>query len=306
MKAIRITILSILSIILLTGCNNAKETNSTTTRNEYTQNDVNYDSKDQAAISKANGLQEIDLFKDISVTYWGTAPEAGLEITNNSKEDLLMNVRYSADIDKGLSNGDTITITAHLTDAHAERSGYFFTANEKQYIVEDADEYITNYYDIDENALTKMDELARNEIENKMNWYKLDTRYVNHIHPNADIHVFDTSDIRKTSELKSINLVGAFLLHKKPEMEYGNHNFVYLVYEVIVTDSYKPEGTTIYMPARFPRLVKKGTGETDLGWINEMNRDVYLYTDYNLMYNDIIIANSELYADTYYYEEIIY
>lgn len=77
---------------------------------------------------KVSGLEEVetfDPFEAITITFTGNAPDAVVQIDVNRDNPAIQDLHFGVDKERGLSNGDVITISANITG--------------------DVDEYVTKY-----------------------------------------------------------------------------------------------------------------------------------------------------------------
>jgi len=109
---------------------------------------------------KVSGLEKIgefDPFKYIEVAFSGKGPNGSASVTKSS-DDIASYIDYTIDKNYGLSNGDSVTVTASIPyeTTFIEKFGMLPSAYEKQYTVEGLSEYVTASTAISDEALNKM------------------------------------------------------------------------------------------------------------------------------------------------------
>ena len=93
-------------------------------------------------------LKKIDVFEDIEVVVSGAAPHATVEVYSNSSNPFVQSIHFYATPDNGLSNGDTITITADVAKSYAKQNGYRLADDTMKYKLKDVPSYITDTSDL--------------------------------------------------------------------------------------------------------------------------------------------------------------
>ncbi len=86
--------------------------------------------------------ESVDLFKDLEIQFDGVSGEASLVINNNSEHPFVKYVRYEADNDSELSNGDKIVIEARYDEDDAIEHGCVPILLSKEYEVQGLGKYI--------------------------------------------------------------------------------------------------------------------------------------------------------------------
>lgn len=87
---------------------------------------------------EVEGLSEatvLDGFADITVTVSGMSPNLKAAVTNNSSNEFLKTVRYTLSKSTGISNGETITITANYNKEDAQEQGFVLETDTYEYTV---------------------------------------------------------------------------------------------------------------------------------------------------------------------------
>ena len=92
----------------------------------------------EISLGEVENLSEatvLDAFTDISVTVSGMSPNLKAAVTNNSSNEFLKTVRYTLSKSTGISNGETITITANYDEEDAIEQGFVLESDTYEYTV---------------------------------------------------------------------------------------------------------------------------------------------------------------------------
>ena len=189
-----------------------------------------------------SGLTEggtLDLFEDLNVTVSGTAPNG--EIRVSGKYD----VDYECSKSDGLSNGDTVTITAKvpynnmtLNEYCARNLNGLPKSDSYTYTVSGLDSYITKIDDIPADLLTSMQTQAE------------------------DVYVAQAADDGIT--LTSYEYQGCYFLQAKDPDIWGDQNKVYLIYKLSGTGDDGAFTSYSYVQFADLKIYSDGTAYTDL------------------------------------------
>jgi hypothetical protein len=143
---------------------------------EDLEEEYNVDFKFDTVEITVEGLEirpEFDPFEYMEVSYSGIAPSGYISISSASTP--IGTINYSASATSGLRNGDTVTITAYsssyidLVDLALEYD-YQLTSDTMEYTVSGLDEYIDSIDDINDEALSMLQEQAVNAFYASTNW----------------------------------------------------------------------------------------------------------------------------------------
>lgn len=157
-------------------------------------------------------IETFDAFKDVEVTFSGTAPDGSASVTNNATDEAARSIYFAAEPSSGLKNGDTVIISIQnnysdgLEAYFAETYGKIPDATEKTYTVEGLSAYMTSASEMPADMLEKM---------------KKDTedRFMASV----------ARDWNEECTVEGIQYIGNYFLTSKDS--YG-HNQMYLVYKV--------------------------------------------------------------------------
>lgn len=111
--------------------------------------------------------QELDVWTGLDVTFTGISPDGSAEAVYNGSDPFVKeNVRYIIDSAWGLSNGDTVKVTASCSQSVLDENNYVLSETEKTFTVEGLSFYPAdlNGYDLSDIDDTLM-ELARKKAD---------------------------------------------------------------------------------------------------------------------------------------------
>ena len=235
---------------------------------------------------EVKGLEEaetIDPFADVTVEYDGFAPELTVNITNNSSNEYLSGLTYTADITDGLRPGDTFTVTVDADEESAFSHGYILTETSKEYTCEECNFYVEDIADIQDGTLDKL----KGDAEDIIN-----AAY---------------ADAVDSLSNNGLNFVGYCVYNPKTLDSvtwYGNG--IWLIYKTTVSHvegDFEP--SEIYLTVRFKNLVEyadgsqvydegeflKGSSNIEYGFFSSVKGD----TDSDRLYSDLITRNQDEY-----------
>ena len=250
---------------------------------------------------KVEGLTQVtafDAFADIEVSFSGIAPNGKATLMNNSRDEACMSYTYSLDVNSGLSNGDTVTVTIseNAIDRVAEQTGKAPEVMSKQYTVTGLSAYVTELSQISGEAMKSMQKEAEDGL-------------------NAHI----AKSWADVEHLEGMKYLGSYLLVRKPHVSSGNENILFLVYEISYGNTYNDADyhTTYYYYVRYRNLYNDGDGKTvvDLSdratpsnWLNFEVRNRYGSAYYTYGYQtlqDLFQACVTSSIDNYTYESSV-
>ena len=111
--------------------------------------------------------QNVDIFDGVTLDCSGIAP-FGTATVNKGSEDYGFTISYSMDRSNGLSNGDTVVVTAEYTESSALKAGVFVESNTKEYTVSGLQVYLTSDHTFPEETLTAIQGQVSDEIHIRM------------------------------------------------------------------------------------------------------------------------------------------
>lgn len=180
---------------------------------------------------KAENLKEaktFDPFEGMQMTFEGVAPSGSASLEGSPSESAAQDLDYQLDKSDGLSNGDTVTVTAYnmhgddATDYCINNYGMVPESLTKTYTVSGLDSYVQEISEVSDESLKEMQAQAE------------------------DVYHADVAQNWGESEkLKSLTYLGNYLLVNKDTDDYwGSKNIFYLVYKAQVEDTYSKDNKT--------------------------------------------------------------
>lgn len=115
------------------------------TFDEELRKNTGYKVKDEAFTITAEGIDPgtgINLFENASINITGISPDALISVENNSSDEYLKSLEFSADKER-VANGDTVAIRCNVTDEELADHGFTTTSLSAMYDVEGLSEYLT-------------------------------------------------------------------------------------------------------------------------------------------------------------------
>lgn len=156
------------------------------------------------------GLEEVDRFdpfENINVLFEGYAPNGKATIKNNGGDG---SINFELDKTSGLSNGDTVKVTAstpYEMSEYARRYGKVFSTTEKEFTVDGLSRYASSLDDIPEDTKNKMRTQA------------------------SDAIMAQAAGWVQGNKLKSSEFMGYYFLKNKEGFNKSPYNEVYCVYK---------------------------------------------------------------------------
>ncbi|MBR4261336.1 MAG: hypothetical protein IKQ33_05245 [Clostridia bacterium] len=184
---------------------------------------------------KVSGLEEateVDAFSGMKVNISGMSPNLSLSITNESTDEFIKTIKFTASKTSGIANGDTIKIEASSWDTTmAEQKGYVLKENIKDYKVENQAAYIYKSEEITADIKSKIKtsfiEKARSEAS--------DTKY--YVHSYTDYQYSDTYNYVEDLSVGQPEIVSLYLLTKKADRYASSTNKLIGIVRVPFTSS---------------------------------------------------------------------
>ena len=167
---------------------------------------------------QVSGLEEvgkINPFDYVTVSFSGVSPNGTVTITPDYNQPEMQYVTFTVDRTNGLKVGDTVTVTAKITeatDSFVEKFGCILGKTEENYSVDGLAKYISDISDIPDDMYNKMDKQLQD---------------------NFNAHVA-SSWVNKNAVQKFEN-IGNYLVTLKDGMSGSPNNYLYYVYKVTIT-----------------------------------------------------------------------
>lgn len=223
-------------------------------------------------IYTVKGLKEVGTFNPfdhLTIAPDGIAPNGSVSLNPNYDKSEMQYITFSSSKNSGLSNGDTITITADIQgskDSFVSNYGVILSPTEMEYTVNGLKSYATSAVSIPEDTMSKMVNQGKDVFMSEIATSWIDGY-----------------------EIKSIDYLGNYFMTLK-EGQSGDNNYLYLVYKIdfieIDGNEYK-----FYYQVKFKNIITDGNGNclVDLSDY-EKTSDTFEYADgkYNALgYNTV-------------------
>ena len=161
--------------------------------------------------ASADEIQTIDPFEDLNVTFSGTAPKSKVAISGGNSL-----CKYTADKESGVSNGDTVTVTAEFK---SEQSNRTLSETTREYTVEGLASYAAKLDDIPAEALDKIRSQSEDIITVKVSASPMEK-------------VDDIGLESYSFEQDSMDFAGYYFLAGKEGFDVSPYNKIYCVYKM--------------------------------------------------------------------------
>ena len=145
---------------------NGDKITATITFDETVAKQLNLSFKNTEKVIEVSGLpkgKEIDVFKDLKVTYTGISPEGKVSAVSTSRDPFISKINFVSSKDK-VSNGDKITVEAKYTTQDAIAHQALIKEKIKEYTVSGLPEYLKSYNQLSGNNVNTLDEMADKAI----------------------------------------------------------------------------------------------------------------------------------------------
>ncbi|MBQ4275479.1 MAG: hypothetical protein II717_03005 [Lachnospiraceae bacterium] len=242
---------------------------------------------------EANGFEVIgsfDPFDYIDVSFTGTAPNGYVSVSNNYMDDMAYNISFSTAPQNGLSNGDTVTVTASLNmseDAFADRYGTLPSTLTKEYTVEGLSAYVQSASELSTELIDKINSQAKDAVTAQLkysdSWYKA------------------------TIEPTNVSYVGNYFLTPKDGTN-NQGNILYMVYKVTYSavgykNSYEVDRYVVFQYTNIMDLPEEGvfvnvmdySMSFDREWDGNEHLYYYGYTSTDQIFDKFVVKNIEKY-----------
>lgn len=150
---------------------------------------------------------EVDLFKDLEITFEGISPYISLNYVLNSQYTSYVNINF--DKTDNISKGDKVVVTFDVDEERLIKEQQCIPKEiSKEYVCEDVDSYVMTIDQISEDQINAMKKEGQDDFraEFSKNW--------------------------ENSNLESFEYIGSYLLTRKPTASGGNANLYYLIFKV--------------------------------------------------------------------------
>ena len=223
----------------------------TITYDETVANQLNLSFKNTRKEVEVSGLakgKEVDVFKDLKVTYTGTSPDGKVSLINNSSDPFISIVTFKSSKDK-VANGDRIIVEAIYPDRDAIAHKALVKETKKSYSVSGLPEYISKANQIDKKALSDIRSMSDKLIEEKLQIKTSIPSFINHL---SNLNTAPDFTFGENYSYKNIQLQKAYLYTLKNNTDvyasYFKHNAAITISSVDIIANGKSVGTA-YMTA---------------------------------------------------------
>ena len=235
-------------------------------------------------------IEAYDPFDALSVVFQGMSGDgtAGLSVT--ASDDIAEAITYSLSETKGLSNGETITVTVtNDPDEFETVYGVRLAATERDYTVTGLSSYVADPADIPEDAFSEM----RSEVEDHFNAY---------VASNWNLDCFT---------VLGFDCIGYYFLAEKSDS--SPHNMVFVVYQVNVEyyvnddSGAVDELLTYYYYGGFENLILQSDGSVSLDYLemsapsekfSAYDATFYGYQTLSALYSEVVTTRIGDYTDS--------
>ena len=163
-------------------------------------------------VSGLKDAKEFDAFKDMKVTLSGMSPNLSLSVTNESTDEFVKTVRFTAEKTSGISNGETVKITASSWDEEmAEEKGYALKELTTEYKVENQASYVSSKSELEGDVKNQIKSIFVEKAKSKGNDSKSTVYY------DTDYKYVDAYDIYQDLSVGEPEVVSLYLLTKKAD-----------------------------------------------------------------------------------------
>lgn len=134
----------------------------TTTYDETVAKQLNLSFKNTEKVIEVSGLtkgKEVDVFKDLKVTYTGTSPDGEVSAISTSSDPFISKVNFIPSKEK-VSNGDKITIEAVFDKEEAITQKALVKEKTKAYTVSGLPEYLKHYSQLNSDNVKVLGEMV--------------------------------------------------------------------------------------------------------------------------------------------------
>lgn len=221
---------------------------------------------------------ETDVFADLSVTFDGIAPGGTVSLKNNSTDDFVKGVSFSADPSNGLSNGDTVTVTAHYNEQSAVDQLRVVPETTKTYTVSGLDAYVSSYDQLDQDTIDQLTQQSKDTIDTDLlanSFYYMDVAYGGYKDVEGNSIVFTDVSLQTT-----------YFAAAKPDAYTSYNNELVQVFKITATDNQSPDGVTFYYAVGYHDFVLKGDGSISVKMTDTI--DCYGDPTTDAVYNEVI------------------
>lgn len=228
------------------------------TFDEELRKNTGYKVKDEIYSVTAEGIdpgKSVNLFENASIDITGISPDATLKVGNDSSDEYLKTLTYSAD-KTTVANGDQVAIKCDVTDEELAAHGFTTTSLSAVYDVKGLSEYI-GYGDLTKAMADRISEEDKKLIETETadDTYRMIYKLTN----NAEY-----LSVPNTEKAENIEQTGLYFIKRKPETgKQGNpENCIIAVYKAVIKVQDREE--TGYFAFTYPDSYVTSDGKVEI------------------------------------------
>ena len=253
------------------GLSNGDTVTLTVTVNNGILANYGYSASDFTNTYTVSGLvdgETVDIFEGVTLDCSGIAPY-GTATVNKGTEDYGFTISYSMDKSNGLSNGDTVLVTAEYAESSALKAGVFVESNTQEFTVSGLQVYLSEGQRFPTETLERM----QGEVEDGI-----------HIRMEADEGIWrdwastvdeENQERWTDTDHTSFNditceYVGMILQSPVNDSEATYHNLLNVLYRVNIRATYQNGdneaelNSTIYLSYYYTNVIMEGDGDSAL------------------------------------------
>lgn len=238
-----------------------------------------------------SGLDEpimLDPFAGIELIYNGISPDASVQIHKDLEMPFIREIKYNVVPSSYLKIGDKIVVTAKLDVSKAESVGFIVPdILSKEYTVENIDEYVKDFNDLDQVTKDDMKSEATERIKTAC------TDGYGSIIDNLDLWFIDSENI-KFEEPELVNIYFNFI--SKESFVYSNK--IFYVFKITATVSGSTEPRIGYVATRFQNAIKKADGSTEVELGGPDRYPAPLFSsgkEFDIVYSEVVTSQRDFY-----------
>ncbi len=229
--------------------------------------------------------EKINLFEDFSVSLVGASPKLTITYENKSEHEYIKNLEYSVEAKDMLANGDIVKVHCNIDKVEAGKAGYVYEHADITYEIKGVSEYVTDESKIDKSYLKNVAEDAIRTIGAET------SSTTGHMLYKATQNL---SYLSHTSKEVATGF-GVYKVHflKEKEVEVSKDSaYVYISFEGNISNAQAQEKVYFIFEYKNPSI--GNTGAFELVY-TEQNKRYKCSTDYQKLYNELILSKEEKY-----------
>lgn len=206
---------------------------------------LNITFKNTEKVVAVSGLEkgtEVDVFKDIVVSFAGTSPDGSVSIINKSSDPFVSEVTFLPP-DGKVANGDIISVDVIYDDQEAIAQKVIVKQNSKDYTVSGLPEYLMKSTQLSQNITDQINMLTEKTINAYVN--QSAAFFINHIPNRTSSTVYTLGD---TYTCKNIVNQQVYIITAKENSSTAytpfKHSQYWVISSVDIYANNKKEGTT--------------------------------------------------------------